>query len=163
MHKIARYLEGNLRFVTLLLVLPAAICVAAESTWRFTFDQGRLVTKSTPEELAEAKSILAHLDERTIPKSMSGGLLFDGVVTGRLSDDKVGQPVWTVRPIHILLGLKKLPKQSIVLVSPRLADGGVSLVPGREYRVFTVELDGRFYIWEATVIPISQVNSSTRH
>jgi hypothetical protein len=163
MHKIVRYLEENFRFVTLLLVLPAAICVSAEPTWPFTFDQGRLVIKSTPEELAESKSILAHLDERKIPKSMSGGLLFDGVVTGRLSNDKFGQHVWTVKPNRILLGLEKMPKQSILLVSPRLANGGVNLVPEQEYRIFTVELDGRFYIWEATVIPISQVISSTRH
>jgi hypothetical protein len=145
--------------VTLALALafaPFTSCYGADRAWPFIFDGGRLIVKSTPEELSEAKSMLARVDEKHIPDDMLGGVLFDGEVTERLPDDKFGQPAWLMKPTHFILGSDKVRADGVSVISPRIEDGGVLLNSGAKYRIFTVNIEGRFYIWKAVVIELGK-------
>lgn len=145
--------------VTLALALafaPFTSCYGADRAWPFIFDGGRLIVKSTPEELSKSKSMLARVDEKHIPDDMLGGVLFDGEVIKRLPDDKFGQPTWLMKPTHFILGSDNAHTDGILVTSPNIEDGGVMLNSRAKYRIFTVNIEGRFYIWKAVVIELSE-------
>jgi hypothetical protein len=129
---------------------------AIEPAFPYVFDGGRLSVKSSPEELVESRATLLHVDERHIPKSMDGGVLFDGEVIRQLPSDKFGQPIWLVKPLHFWRGKKEVRGGTIEVVSPTTQAGGVVLSPSRKYRIFTVNLEGRFFIWKAVVVELQK-------
>jgi hypothetical protein len=129
---------------------------AKGADWPFVFDSGRLVVLLTPQELSETSSELLRADERHIPTSMEGGVLFDGQVLKQLPSDRYGQPRWLIKPLHFLLGREKVPDSTIEIISPKAEAGGVVLDAGAEYRIFTINLEGRFYAWKGVVAKLSK-------
>jgi hypothetical protein len=61
-----------------------------------------------------------------------------------------------VKPSLFLLGKEKVDGDVIEIVSPTLDAGGVALHVGSRYRIFTVNLEGRFYVWEAVVVELEK-------
>jgi hypothetical protein len=152
MHEIIRSF-GGMVLLSFVLFASSGVCGATPKSM-YRFEGGRLVAISSAEELAEAKSSLLHADENHIPKGMEGGVLFDASVIRQLPSDEFGQTVWLMRPVRFLLGRESVRCETIQLVSPAIDAGGVELTPGRRYRVFTVNLEGRFYIWSAVVVEL---------
>jgi hypothetical protein len=57
-----------------------------------------------------------------------------------------------LRPNKIYRNDPKIDSKEIKVVSPTTEDGGVELAVGMNYRIFAVNMDGRFFIWNGTVL-----------
>ena len=118
----------------------------------FWFDGGRLVVRSTPREILDNETALRQVDDTHVPPGSDGGVLLDGEVDHRMPDDAFGQHVWAILPSRIYVGSRKVTPAGIQVVSPRIEDGGIELVPHRRYRLFAAVLDGRLFIWKGNAI-----------
>jgi hypothetical protein len=113
---------------------------------------GCLVMHCSADEVAEAQRELSRVDGGHLPEHLEGGVLLDGVVERSLGEDDVGQPRWLITPQRVFVGHEQVPREGLIVASPARRYCGVSLEVGSAYRVFAVELKGRFYLWEMTVV-----------
>ena len=132
-----------------------------EETFKFKFDDGRLVLPDTTKEtLKECRNELAAISDDNIPNDISEGILLDGQVLSKLPNDKFGQPSWLIKCKHIYLAKKVEPSENqLILKSPLLKDGGVFLKRGGQYRIFAFPFgtspqksNGQLYIWSTSVL-----------
>lgn len=120
----------------------------------FDSDDGRLIMRSSPEEITEGRALLETLPYGKIPRDMKGSIVFDGQVVSQLANDQHGQPAWLLTPYHVYVGAGELTSNNIIIASATVQDGGVALEMGREYRILAVNFDGRLYTWNGAVLEL---------
>jgi len=87
---------------------------------------------------------------------MQGGLVFDAYLIRRKNDRVPGQAIWILQATQIYAGKSIASRDKrFEVVSPGMQAGGVVFLRDRRYRVFAVELHGRLYIWDATVVQLN--------
>lgn len=122
---------------------------------RMELDGGRLSVSLTPDEIKEGRSELMAAADGRLPSNVQGGLLFDAQLIRRDDDSVPGQSIWTLKATHVLAELPGAFKDGqIQVVSPAPENGGTSFHEGQLYRVFSAKFNGRFYIWNGTVVPL---------
>jgi hypothetical protein len=115
----------------------------------------RLTVNLDPEEVQQSKSELIGVTKGNVPTSMQGGLVFDAYMMHKKNDRVPGQAVWTLRATHIYAGKASAFRDNkIEVVSPNAQTGGAIFLSDRRYRVFAIELHGRLYVWDATIVQI---------
>lgn len=123
-------------------------------------DGDRLIANLSSEEIQQSKSELVDVTKAGVPASMQGGLVFDAYLIRRNNDKVPGQVAWTLRETRIYAGQARAFKHDqIQVISPAIQAGGAEFIRGRKYRVFAVELHGRPYVWDATVLQLNKSNA----
>jgi hypothetical protein len=134
--------------------MQVATSSAAPPDFPFVFENGKLTVNPTEEEIKKTEATLRQADANHIPQGIEGGILFDGVILRRLPNDQFGQSVWLVKPSHFVFGKGAVRSKTVELVSPSSDAGGVMLNRGKKYRIFSVNLSDKYYVWKGTVIPL---------
>lgn len=118
-------------------------------------DGDRLTANLNHAEIQQSKSELIDVTKGNVPASMQGGFVFDAYLIRREDDRVPDQAVWTLRATRIYAGkVASFRNDKIDVVSPGTQAGGVVFLRNRRYRVFAVELHGRLYVWNATVVQL---------
>ncbi|HVX13344.1 MAG TPA: hypothetical protein VHC22_19320 [Pirellulales bacterium] len=94
------------------------------------------------------------MKDGSIAPSLKGGLGLEGVIEKQLPLDEYGQPSWVVRISHVYFGADQLDGDRITVISPTIRGGGITLKTGETYRMYIVRLNGRFYIWNGSVVSL---------
>jgi hypothetical protein len=148
-----RWHNSLLALITL-CIIPTTACVDDRAARVFDFDGGRLVARSTPEEVADGRALLEKVPIGVIPRGLEGSVVFDGRVVATLANDQHGQPAWLMSVDHAYVGMSELSSTKVTIRSATVQNGGAVLKTGREYRAMAVNFDGSFYTWSAVVLDL---------
>ena len=122
----------------------------------FELDGDRLTVNLNAEEIRQSKSELISVTKGNVPPSMQGGVVFNAYLINRENDKVPGQAVWTLQVTQIYAGkVSAFKGNKIEVVSPGEQAGGIIFLRNRRYRIFAVELHGRLYVWDATVVQLN--------
>ena len=140
---------------TLVLTLAfVAACADSGLKSQLTFSDGRLIVHNSEKDVAENIVELGKVSEKYLPEGTEGGIIFDAKIIRRVDDDKLGQHVWILRPTKIYLGAPTTTLGEMKVVTPLIENGGVELAVGMNYRIFSINMNGRFFIWNGTVLKL---------
>jgi hypothetical protein len=115
---------------------------------------GRLVVNCTMAEVNEGHRQLASFNDAHLPQGATGDVLMDGIAERDLGPDAVGQPRWLIKARRVYVGRDVVPPGGLTVVSSVKKDCGASLDVGGAYRIYAMNVRGRFYIWEGLVLKL---------
>lgn len=147
---------GNKLYFIAAFVFTLAGCISNRIV--FPLDENGPVYIASKHEICANRKILANFDSGSpLLPSLRGGIILDGTIANANILPNERQEI-IVSINKILLSDGSIFSEKIAIVSPLENNGGIRVIIGEKYRIFTVKLKQKYYTWAANgTAPLSSI------